>query len=93
RNINEIHTSLQRNKSWIEVADPQIAIKIRCIKEEDIPHAMEMRRQVGIHDVSSSVRSWMKIDPEGIKVAENENGITLTYIAEGFTVFMKNTET
>ncbi|GFT18433.1 integrase catalytic domain-containing protein, partial [Nephila pilipes] len=35
---------------------------------------MEMRRQVGIHDVSSSVRSWMKIDPEGIKVAENENG-------------------
>ncbi|GFU33812.1 HTH_48 domain-containing protein [Nephila pilipes] len=74
RNINELHTSLQRNTSWTEADDPQIAIKIRCISEEDIPHVMEIRRQVGVHDVSSSVRSWMKIDPEGIKVAENENG-------------------
>ncbi|GFT26821.1 hypothetical protein NPIL_391521 [Nephila pilipes] len=45
---------------------------------EDIPQVMELRRQVRVHDVPSVLQTWLKIDPEGMKVAVNENALLST---------------
>ncbi|GIX68113.1 n-acetyltransferase domain-containing protein [Caerostris darwini] len=62
-----------RNYSLQARAEPKVSFEIRTIREADIPQVMELRKQLKVHDVASSLRTWMKIDPEGIKVALNEN--------------------
>ncbi|GFQ90605.1 acetyltransf_18 domain-containing protein [Trichonephila clavata] len=74
---NATWTSLQRNYHQLQQKVeplPRHSIEIRTMREEDISQLMNLRRQLGIHDATSSVQSWMAVDPEGIKVAVNENG-------------------
>ncbi|GFS54782.1 n-acetyltransferase domain-containing protein [Trichonephila inaurata madagascariensis] len=62
------------NKYKIDTVLPKIPVKVRFMKEEDIPYVMELRRQVRVHDVATFLQSWMKIDPEGMFVASTEDG-------------------
>ncbi|GFU08777.1 n-acetyltransferase domain-containing protein [Nephila pilipes] len=70
--FNELQKISRRNKFGSVVLET--AYKIRSIEEEDVPQVMELRRKLRVHDVPTYLLSWMKIDPEGIKVALNENG-------------------
>ncbi|GFY71912.1 hypothetical protein TNIN_199761 [Trichonephila inaurata madagascariensis] len=74
---NATQISLQRNYHQLQQKVeplPRHSVEIRTMREEEIPQLMHLRRRLGIHDVTSSVQSWMAVDPEGIKVALNENG-------------------
>ncbi|GFU33816.1 n-acetyltransferase domain-containing protein [Nephila pilipes] len=74
QSIYVLQKSFRRNKFSLAHVPPKIPIKIRCMREEDIPQVMELRRQVRVQDVPSVLQTWLKLDPEGMKVAENENG-------------------
>ncbi|GIY76940.1 n-acetyltransferase domain-containing protein, partial [Caerostris extrusa] len=47
---------------------------VRPAKADDLPILVKIRQDMGIHDVPSSLLSWMKLDPDGIKIAETETG-------------------
>ncbi|GIY76152.1 n-acetyltransferase domain-containing protein [Caerostris darwini] len=53
---------------------PNIRFSVCPANEDDLPFLVKMRQDVGIHDVPSSLLSWMKLDPDGIKIAETETG-------------------
>ncbi|GFQ90608.1 n-acetyltransferase domain-containing protein [Trichonephila clavata] len=60
------------NKHKVETVTTKTPFKVRCMKEEDIPQVMELRRQVRVHDVPTFLQTWLKIDPEGIFVVLTE---------------------
>ncbi|PRD23621.1 UNVERIFIED_CONTAM: hypothetical protein NCL1_45888 [Trichonephila clavipes] len=77
--LRRINAGMQESLRWthnkykMDTVIPKIPVKVRCMKEEDIPHVMEMRRQLRVHDVPTFLQTWMKIDPEGMFVALTED--------------------
>ncbi|GIY76149.1 hypothetical protein CDAR_461011 [Caerostris darwini] len=53
---------------------PNIRFRVRPANADDLPILVKIRQDMGIHDVPTSLLSWMKLDPDGIKIAETETG-------------------
>ncbi|GFW66684.1 uncharacterized protein TNCV_1371171 [Trichonephila clavipes] len=77
--LRRINAGMQESLRWthnkykMDTVITKIPVKVRCMKEEDIPHVMEMRRQLRVHDVPTFLQTWIKIDPEGMFVALTED--------------------
>ncbi|GFY70002.1 n-acetyltransferase domain-containing protein [Trichonephila inaurata madagascariensis] len=51
-----------------------ICFYVRSLRYEDIPQLMEIRRELGVHDVQSCIQTWITVDPQGIKIIETDTG-------------------
>lgn len=65
----------------------EICFYVRSLRQEDIPQLMEIRRELGIHDVKSCIQTWITVDPQGIKIIETDTGELV-----GACGFVKNNE-
>ncbi|GFR33380.1 hypothetical protein TNCT_135071 [Trichonephila clavata] len=80
-------TIVQENKDQILAEKEKFRFTIRNACEDDIPSIMETRKSIGIHDVSTVVQTAIKLCPQGIKIAETEDGkiigtCAVTYIGD-----------
>ncbi|PRD24286.1 UNVERIFIED_CONTAM: hypothetical protein NCL1_44233 [Trichonephila clavipes] len=64
-----------------------ICFYVRSLRKEDIPQLMEIRRELGVHDVQSCIQTWITVDPQGIKIIETDAGEMV-----GACGFVKNNE-
>lgn len=46
--------------------------KLRLMREEDVPEALDVWRSIGLHEGTCTIQSFMSVDPEGFIVAEDE---------------------
>ncbi|GBL88686.1 hypothetical protein AVEN_32910-1 [Araneus ventricosus] len=53
---------------------PRLRFSIRPATEGDMPELKKIRRDMGIHDVPTVFQTFMKLDPEGLKIAVDETG-------------------
>ncbi|GFT26830.1 n-acetyltransferase domain-containing protein [Nephila pilipes] len=60
---------------------------VRSLRQEDVPQFMELRRELGIHDVGSCLQTWLTVDPQGVKVMETDSGELV-----GACGFLRNTD-
>ncbi|CAL1276864.1 unnamed protein product [Larinioides sclopetarius] len=57
--------------------DPNVRFSIRPTTESDVLEITKLRREIGIHDVPTVFRTFMKLDPQGLQIAVNETGKVL----------------
>ncbi|GFQ85895.1 n-acetyltransferase domain-containing protein [Trichonephila clavata] len=67
-------TIIQEDKGQSLAEKGKFCFTIRNACEDDIPSIMETRKSIGIHDVSTVVQTAIKLCPQGIKIAETEDG-------------------
>ncbi|GFQ78480.1 n-acetyltransferase domain-containing protein [Trichonephila clavata] len=64
----------QQNKNQILAKKEKFCFTMRDASEDDIPSIMETRKSIGVHEVPTVVQTAMKQFPQGIKIAEAEDG-------------------
>ncbi|XP_055931802.1 uncharacterized protein LOC129962102 [Argiope bruennichi] len=53
---------------------PKLQFSIRPANEGDVPALKKIRQDMGIHDVPTVFQTFMKLDPQGLKIAVSDTG-------------------
>ncbi|GFT28400.1 n-acetyltransferase domain-containing protein [Nephila pilipes] len=74
RHSVRVLSTVSREKTEELTKIPNFACKIRSMRIEDIPKVVEISRQNLFQFPASSLKFWIKHDPDGIKIAETVTG-------------------